>query len=323
MKLVFRPRLSLRTLLLLVTAFTVWLGLTVSRARKQMAAVDVVVSHGGSVYYDFQIRKAGATIRVPPRNFTTPDGLVATIGGGTIVVADELHSYRMPESPDHPVPKWVRNRVVDHIFASVVAVHLEDSTFTDRDAKCFEGFPNIRLLSLSRTRITDKTLTHVAGLKKLEHLAIDGTNVEGSGLVHLEHLLRLETLELGGSDVTDDGIRDWTPPKNLKSLRLDKTRIGDDGLAFTRQAINLERLSLGHTNVRGRGLRFLADCPKLRTLSLEHSRLNDSGLEKLAELPFLEELELPWVAHRTTHISASAARRIEKALPDTEISYPP
>ncbi len=149
-----------------------------------------------------------------------------------------------------------------------------------------------------------------------------------------------------GADLTDDGIRDVTPPKNLKSLRLDETRIGDDGLAYVRRANKLETLSLNHSAVSGPGLRFLdgtrlerldlaytpiedeglqylADCPTLRTLSLGHSRLNDSGLEKLSELQFLENLQLPWVAHRTTNISVSAARRIEKALPDTEISYPP
>ncbi len=135
-------------------------------------------------------------------------------------------------------------------------------------------------------------------------------------------------------------------PRNLKYLKLDRTRIGDGGLAYTRLANELEVLSLSHSNVSGRGLRFLAgkplerlnlaytpiedkglsylaDCPTLRRLALEHSRLNDTGLEKLTELHFLDKLQLPWVAHRTTQISVSAARRIEKALPDTEISYPP
>ena len=86
--------------------------------------------------------------------------------------------------------------------------------------------------------------------------------------------------------------------------------------------VHVETLELAYTPINDASLRGLMNWPKLRKLSLEHSSLTDSGLEHLTGLVLLDELHLPWVAQRTSNISAKAARDIERAIPNTKISYP-
>ncbi len=48
-------RFSLRTLMIVVTVFCIWLGWQVYTARQQREAIIVIQNLGGWVYYDFQI----------------------------------------------------------------------------------------------------------------------------------------------------------------------------------------------------------------------------------------------------------------------------
>jgi len=45
-------RFSLRTLLLLIAALCVWLGIQVNAARRQKDAVAAILNTGGAVHYD-------------------------------------------------------------------------------------------------------------------------------------------------------------------------------------------------------------------------------------------------------------------------------
>ncbi len=48
-------RYSLRTLMLVVTVFCVWMGITANQARDQKQAVEVVLGLGGTVLYEHEI----------------------------------------------------------------------------------------------------------------------------------------------------------------------------------------------------------------------------------------------------------------------------
>ena len=60
-------RFRLRTLMLLVTLLSIWLGLVTARARRQQAAVDAIRKLGGTVYYDYQLKKAGTVVPIRVR----------------------------------------------------------------------------------------------------------------------------------------------------------------------------------------------------------------------------------------------------------------
>lgn len=325
-------RFSLRTFLLVITVFAMWLGLVVSRAQKQKTAVNAITKIGGSVYYDYQLLKVGTKLTVP---------------GGTITIGDERKSYLFGQlTASSPVPKWLSERIGDEMFVKIIAVHLRNTGLSDDRMHCLAGLPDIRVLDLSHNPITDKALTHLAGMRRLETLRLDGTSIEGPGLAYLQHLPRLDDLILADTRITDEGLKHLSAPDSLVGVALDNTSVSDAGLEYLHSASQLKVVSLCGTHVHGPGLRhlngsqievlrlahtqidehglaMLAKWPKLRELFLEHSSLTDTGVEQLKQLTHLETLRLPWVAHRSSNISVEAARGIEKALPNTKVIYPP
>lgn len=347
MKLRFHPRFSLRTFLLVITALAVWLGVIVSRAQRQRSAVETITKLRGSVYYDYQLSKLGTTITLPGSRPTLTNGSVMTWGPSTITISNERQSYLVGRlTASSPVPRWLSELIGDEMFVDVIAVHLNDSELTNDDLQCLSGLPDIRVLDLSRTKITDHAIAHLASLRKLESLALDGTLIEGPGLVHLQSLQLLDNLTLANTRITDEGLDQIVAPQRLIGIALDNTEVGDAGLAYLCSARQLEIVSLSGTNVNGTGLRNLGDAeievlrlahtpiteeglaglaswPKLRILALEHSSLTDAGVEHLKALTQLETLQLPWVAHQSSNITADAARGIEQALPNTNVIYPP
>ena len=348
MKLFSRPRFTLRTFAVLFTVLTIWLGVYASQAYKQRRAIGVVTKLGGTVFYDYQLLKAGQQIKLPAGSRKTKNGGTMSWGTATYTITDESSSYLYADiaSSRSPVPTWVRDRIGDDMFVKVIAVHLDGTECTDEHMKLLAGLPQLRVLLLHDTNITDRGLAHLSRLKKLERLSLDKTPITGSGLKHLHYLPKLRRLSLIKSEITDAGLQKALAPRNLETVFLDHTTISDAGLMYLRSAHELRTVSLNHTMVTGTGFQLLesaqietlklsytpindaclpdlAEWPKLRILSLAHSSLSDSGLEHLKRLESLQELHLPWVAHRTTDISVKAAREIERALPNTKIIYPP
>src|SRR5262245_14191953 len=68
----FRPRFSLRTLLIAVAVIAVLVWILVKRATHQHNAVKAILRLGGSVYYDFQMTGA--------KEPSAPEWLRRTIG---------------------------------------------------------------------------------------------------------------------------------------------------------------------------------------------------------------------------------------------------
>jgi len=58
-----RVRFTLRTLLVLVTVFCIWLAWQVDRARKQQRAVDRILALGGDASYAHEFDKTSASSR--------------------------------------------------------------------------------------------------------------------------------------------------------------------------------------------------------------------------------------------------------------------
>ena len=80
-------RFNLRTFLVAITVFGIWLGLHVHRARVQEQTVQQILAHHGWVAYDYQM----------------PDG---EFDGSSV----------------SPVPEWLRQRLGEDFFHSVAEV---------------------------------------------------------------------------------------------------------------------------------------------------------------------------------------------------------
>jgi hypothetical protein len=92
---------SLRSFLVFMTAFAVWLGILAERARQQREAVKAIEALGGKVTYDFQI------IGVPYNGNPDPPHTVNRI-------------FRPDADP--PGPIWLRRLIGDEFFQEVHAV---------------------------------------------------------------------------------------------------------------------------------------------------------------------------------------------------------
>ncbi len=114
-------RISLRTLLILITVFAVWLAVQVNRAKRQREAVAWVKANGGEVVYDWQ---------------SDEGQLVFNFNEGV-----------------HPAPQWLRGLVGDEYFQTVDFVGLSSTQVTDLTP--LENLTKLELLALSFTPVTD------------------------------------------------------------------------------------------------------------------------------------------------------------------------
>lgn len=157
-------RYSLRTLLLVITAFAISLGILTNRARKQEAAVVALESLGGHVSYDYQERDG----LVPDRNAVPAE------------------------------PAWLRRLVGDHFFVTVTRVLLLiNHGIENEDLRHLAELPNLRKVYIYSNNIDDHGLKHLRKCTDLEFLYL-GIPITDEGLPHLKVFQRLKYLHLAG-----------------------------------------------------------------------------------------------------------------------------
>lgn len=257
-------RFNLRTFLIAITAFGIWLGLHVHRTRSQEQTVrQIRAQHGGWVAYDYQL---------PNGNFD-------------------------PNSVS-PVPAWLRQRLGYDFFHSVaeVSFHLrrdEDgavSVIKNREVlplqSLLAGVPNTKCLRLWGTQVNDTNLEAVAGLNNLESLVIvDGVNVSDAGVAHLKKLDQLDWLILTGSQITDESISVFAKLPRLRDLNLAASELTNSGVSRLSSSKKLRKLYLhGMDNRANRvddnGIMALKSLPNLQFLGVKNTQVTDDGIAK-------------------------------------------
>lgn len=215
---------SLRSFLLLLTVFCIWLGIQVDRVRKQRVAIAAIEEIGGGVWYDYQY--------------------------------DEFGKVRLMAKP--PAPEWLRQIIGDDFFVSVVGVTFADTRFretpaTDAHLEHVIQFRELQWLIASGTRVTDIGMKHLKGLTRLELLYLNGTGITDVGLLHLAQLTELQELHVGsgklhsvtlnntvtlnGTQVTDAGLKYLKTLKKLKRLNVAGSRVTHVGAKELKKAI--------------------------------------------------------------------------------------
>ena len=304
------PRFSLRTLLILVVALSMffgWLGSVMVRVRHQRAAVSQIEALGGQVRYDYEF--------------------VARSDGKT---------------PQPPGPKIVRMALGDDAFASVVCVQFNyEDRLNDGDLAVLGELPDLERAFLDGEGITDRGVQRLTQNTKLRGLCLSGTHVTPNGLIRADLAKRLEELSLGGPHVTDgslqglnqfeslqslqlfrspvtskgldsvtripnlktldilacpsfgdDGLRQLSTLRRLENLGLHGTAVTDAGMPYLESFSRLAFLNLGGTKVSGEGMHEVGRLRQLRQLLLWGTNLNDVGVARLGDLKRLERLML-------------------------------
>jgi hypothetical protein len=111
-------RFSLRTLLILITVLAVWLGSKMSAARRQKEAVETMLNSGATLQYDYQMKR-----RVPTTGPFVPNGHVGV----------KLPEFTFDSNAPLPGPAWLRTKLGDDYFCTVVAVNYPEPKFAKSD----------------------------------------------------------------------------------------------------------------------------------------------------------------------------------------------
>jgi hypothetical protein len=330
-------RFSLRTLLVAVTLFGVWLGWWCHRARQQKASVEAITRLGGWSYYDFQ-----------------------------------LVNGKFDPQARSPIPKWLLDRLGYDYFHNVVEVNLvynnnsgrrlENPVLTDEALARLGGLPKLRCLLLCKTQTSNDGLKHVGELRHLEELFMwDAREVTDAGIAHLADLRRLQYLHCSNSQITDESLRVLATLPRLKGLSLQGNRFTDKGLFYVRDMTQLTQLCVGlnpdrededgssgpgrlHHNSRTEprnaqdfdfaqygaialpsrkppsrkpitddGLVYVRKLVNLELLDLQKTQVTSRGLKNLEDLKNLKEL---WLSDS----AVTDTSEIQKTLPNCKIT---
>ncbi len=262
----FRPRFSLRTFLVVVTIFCVWLGWHIHGTRRQREAVRVIGSYGGHCVYDYE------------GDFNRQSW----------------------------VPGPVLELLGRDFFHSVVRVHctLHESVERRRDILSpltaeIARLPKVTdLFFLARYDIDDDDLRHLGRLTRLEKLGIENAaEVTDEGVAHLSRLRNLKILFLRNSAFSNHNLRGQLGDRSLEVIsRLPELRevhvwgtFTDAGVSHLSRLKHLRVLTLAHwapdhqNEITDQSLEFLLKLPAMDRLNLEQTKATPEFLGKLMD----------------------------------------
>ena len=206
------PRFSLRTLLVVVTALGVWLGVQVNRANKQRRAVAWVQQVGGTVTYD--------------DGSYAPEWLREHVG---VDVFDDVRGVDLNGTQVKDVTQlseltslkglYLRGPQVSDVtpLAALTSLEVLDLNGTQvRDVTSLAALTSLTELHLNVTQVSD--VTPLAALTSLQLLQLSGTQVKD--VTPLAGLTSLQMLYLGGTQVSEAAVEQLQ--KTLSQLLIDR-----------------------------------------------------------------------------------------------------
>ena len=174
-------------------------------------------------------------------------------------------------------------------------------TVTDDALKHLSSFGSLRKLDLPHN-ISNEGLAHIADLTKLEELWLNGEmfkpseagRISSAGMVHLKDLVNLQYLSFPPGCQLEDNHH----------------------LAYLRKLKKLKMISYSfHGQITDEGLEHLSALESLEGLTLNNSKITDHGLVHVEKMKRLEDLLI-----HDTMVSPAAVARLEKALPECDVS---
>ena len=193
---------SLRLMLVLITAFAVWLGWQNSRSTIQRRAVEELKGAGASVVYDFQIDASGNSV---------PDASISA-------------------------PRWLVNVLGEDFFARVIGINAHNNkpsatTTMDDALVALDSLPSVKYVHLGGSGVTDGGLQHISKLTSLERLGLEYTKVTNEGIAKLRNSRSLRRLYLNGLRIDDDGVSQLEGLSNLEVVEVEGTKVTEVGLS--------------------------------------------------------------------------------------------
>lgn len=255
---------TIRTALVVMTVFAIWLGLKTDRARRQREAVQAVEEREGHVAYEHEM---------------VGDPFAAVPADGR----------KGSSEPKPPGPARLRELLGREYFDTVVRVDLSRRSITDEDLALLKNLPQLQELELTETSVSDAGIEHLKDLVNLRRLVMADTAITSEALAHLRGLKDLDTLYIMRMNVADDGLVHLRDLAKLRHLSMNGTAVSDAGLAHL-SGLDLYSLGIAQTQVKGPGLKHLVGQKNLTLLAIEGNEIGEEHLAHLAHLRNLRHL---------------------------------
>lgn len=191
-----RLRFTLRTLLLVITALCIWLGIHTQRARRQKGVVMEIQKNIGSVTYDFEYDPKGRS------------------GNG-----------------ESWVPPWLRDRLGIDLFHTIKQVHTRERTLLPKIA----SLSSLEELIIWDHELADHHLEPLRGHRRLKVLRVasdlhatlpgdypDTTLLGDPALQLIGDLPALEEVAIDGYHITGRGLADLAKSRTLRSVYVEQ-----------------------------------------------------------------------------------------------------
>ena len=272
----WRPRFTIRGMLIAMTIFAGLLAWRLHRAHQQREAVKAIRAAGGWVYYDYQNFDSRTGFDPKARSWQ-PAWLPEPLG------TDFWHEVHALNMAFHEEPGQRLDNRQAPVNISDQLAHL----------------PHLKFLALTEGSVDDAGMREVARLKDLEVLQYwDAKGITDAGASCLRDMPQLRSVHLGASQIGDAGLRSLAQLKGLERLTLAQgNNITDDGLQALAGHPALETLWLGGTDDRpssitDAGVVHLSTIPNLKKLELQRAQVTVEGLKPLSRFGKLRDLYL-------------------------------
>lgn len=262
-------RFRLRTLLLLVTILSVWLGLHVRSVQIQRNAVVAIQKYGGWIRYDFQY----------------PTG--------------DYSPQAFDPKARSPIPAFVLERLGVDFFHAVVMVSLnysedsgkreENPNRSDVALEIIPSFPKLSVLLLQESQASDESMRYLAELKNLEYLYMwDVHSVTDAGVAHLKDLSHLHYVHLSSSQITDKSLEVFGHLPMIEGLSLQFNNFTDKGLVHLQHCTQLNDLWLcgkedSQNGITDAGLKRLEGLVHLKRLGVQNTQVTSEGIQAFSK----------------------------------------
>jgi hypothetical protein len=172
--------------------------------------------------------------------------------------------------------------------------------------KAINQFPALEHLRVINDQITPADIASLHRNGQLRSLQLVSTALSDAHLKEVGRLQGLEYVSFGGDWYAyfDEGLQ----------TRGTQAKVTCAGLQHLRSLPNLKDLSLFGTTVDDEAAKTLAQMPNLRYLDLGNTLLTDDGLRQLATLKNLEVIDLG-----ATNVTPAGIREFQEAVPDCRI----
>lgn len=214
-------RISLRTLLVLLTLGCIWLGVVFNRVHRQARAVKAIEAAGGTISFDYHLH------------------IPWPLGMRRVEV-----STGCQDAPP-PAPEWLLRLAEHDLFRTPEHVELRGEAIDDAFlAEHLRGMSRLQWLEVESPRVTDAGIEHIARLPNVDWLRLRTPAITDAALVHIGRMEQLKLLELNCPQITDEGVRHLANLRELWCLKLNSPHITPAGLEYLHTLDQLDTLTI-------------------------------------------------------------------------------